>query len=294
MGLMEAWISEIFSQITYQPMLVYGAIWAFMLMSAFGLPIPEEVVLISAGLVGYMSLHPEKYPPPTHSSTPVDIYILAAVAFTAVMSSDYLIFYLGRKLGPKLFKMKWFCRFVSEPQLVKIKRWMWEYGSWTVFVFRFTPGVRFPGHLCCGATGLPAWKFLAVDWLAAGVSVPTQVLLVSFYGEYILKYFTQFKIYFFSTLAVILVTYFSMRYFTKRREKMNLKNSTDSTMSEPELNSSISQKPPHLGPIHFLSSQEPESSSSLTSINNSPLESPTAGLAESPALGKPSSYKKVP
>lgn len=220
---MEAWVTEIFSKFAYQPYWVYGSICGFMLLSAFGLPIPEEVVLISSGLVGYMALHPEKYPPPGEGATAVNVYILAAVAFAAVMASDFLIFYLGRRLGPILFKSRWFGRMVSDRQLVRIKRWMWEYGSWTVIVFRFTPGIRFPGHLSCGAMGLPTWKFIAVDWIAAGISVPSQVLLVSFYGAFILQYFTRFKIYFFSTLAVLLIAYFSVKYFYRWRLKVQEK-----------------------------------------------------------------------
>ena len=81
--IMEALVAQTFSKFAYEPWLVYSAIWGFMLASAFGLPIPEEVVLISAGLVGYMALHPDKYPPHSgaSSATPVDVYVLAAVAF---------------------------------------------------------------------------------------------------------------------------------------------------------------------------------------------------------------------
>ena len=46
---MEHVITEFFSQYAYSPMLVYSAICLFMILSAFGLPIPEEIVLISAG-----------------------------------------------------------------------------------------------------------------------------------------------------------------------------------------------------------------------------------------------------
>lgn len=216
---MEEYVTSVFSTYAYQPMLVYGAIWGFMLLSAFGLPIPEEVVLISAGFVGYMSLNPELFPPPPGATSKVDVYVLATVAFVAVMVSDYLIYYLGRRFGPRLFKFRWFARMMPEKTLNRIRNWMRSYGAWTVIVFRFTPGVRFPGHLTCGAMGLSPWRFLAVDWLAAGLSVPTQVLLVSFYGKYILTYFTRFKIFFFSTLAVAAVTFFALKFYNRRRER---------------------------------------------------------------------------
>lgn len=144
---MENLISEIFSQYAYTPWLVYGAICLFMLLSAFGLPLPEEIVLVSAGFVGYMALHPDLYPPPTPDAAPVNVYVLASVALVAVMGSDYLIYWLGERFGPKLFKMKWFSRMVSESNLDRIQRWTRRYGYWTVIIFRFTPGIRFHGHL---------------------------------------------------------------------------------------------------------------------------------------------------
>lgn len=213
---MEQLISQYLTQWAYQPYLVYAAIWMFMLMSAFGLPLPEEVVLISAGLVGYMSRHPAKFPPPYEGAESVNVYVLAVVSFTAVMSSDYVIYALGRYFGPKLFRRKWFSRLVSEAALEKIRAWTKKYGSWAVFLFRFTPGLRFPGHLMCGATGVPRWKFLAIDSVAAGVSVPTQILLVSFYGEVILDNLARFKMYLFSGLAAGLVIFLVMKFIRRR------------------------------------------------------------------------------
>ena len=43
---------EFFAAYAYQPMLVYSFIVLFMTASSFGLPIPEEMTLVSAGLVG--------------------------------------------------------------------------------------------------------------------------------------------------------------------------------------------------------------------------------------------------
>jgi membrane protein DedA with SNARE-associated domain len=213
---MEQIISQFFSQYAYAPYLVYGAICVFMMLSAFGLPLPEEVVLISAGFVGYMSLHPTKYPPPYEGAQSVNVYVLAVVSFIAVMASDYMIYALGRMFGPRLFRMKWFSRFVSESALDRIRGWSQKYGSWAVVLFRFTPGLRFPGHLMCGATGLPRWKFLAIDSIAAGLSVPTQILLVSFYGQVILDNLARFKMYLFAALASAFVIFMVTKFLRRR------------------------------------------------------------------------------
>lgn len=192
-----------------------------MLLSAFGLPIPEEIVLISAGFVGHMALHPADYPPPYPGAPSVNIYVLAFVSFVAVMGSDFLIYVLGKKFGPRMFKMKWFARLISENALDRIQRWTRKYGAWAVFAFRFTPGVRFPGHLMCGAMGLSPWRFVGVDMIAAGISVPTQILLVSLYGETILRYFGQFKLYLFSTFGVLLIAFLIYKVIQRRTLKVS-------------------------------------------------------------------------
>ena len=218
---MEHIITELFSQYAYSPWLVYGAVCLFMLLSAFGLPIPEEIVLISAGFVGHMALHPADYPPPYPGAPSVNIYVLAFVSFIAVMGSDFLIYVLGKKFGPRMFKMKWFARLISENALDRIQRWTRKYGAWAVFAFRFTPGVRFPGHLMCGAMGLSPWRFVGVDMIAAGISVPTQILLVSLYGETILRYFGQFKLYLFSTFGVLLIAFLIYKVIQRRTLKVS-------------------------------------------------------------------------
>ena len=208
---MEQVITEFFSQYAYSPWLVYSAVCLFMILSAFGLPIPEEIVLISAGFVGHMALHPADFPPPYPGAPSVDVNLLAGIAFLAVIASDLLIYQLGKRFGPRLFRMRWFARLISDSALEKIQRWTRKYGAWTVVIFRFTPGVRFPGHLMCGAMGLSPWRFIAVDIIAAGLSVPTQVLLVSMYGETILRYFKPFRIYLLCAFAAALVIFLAYR-----------------------------------------------------------------------------------
>ena len=213
---MEEFISQTFGTLSYQPWAVYGAVCGFMILSAFGLPIPEEVILISAGFVGHMSLYPAiPHPDGVHV---VNVHILATVAFFAVLGSDYLIYFLGKKFGPSLFRQRWFQRFVSPERLVKVRGWMQKYGYWPVIVFRFTPGVRFPGHLMCGAMGLSAWKFLLVDSIAALLSVPTQIYFVTFYGREILKYFKDAKLVLLGLFLVGLVIFLFRKWREKRQQ----------------------------------------------------------------------------
>lgn len=214
---MEEQILTWFSQFVYQPYVVYAAILGFMTICAFGVPIPEEIIIISAGLVGHMARNPEQYPPPYPGAVAVDPYTLAVVTFASVIATDYLIFSMGKFFGQKIMRSQRFQKYFTEEKTTKITTWAQKYGFFAPSVFRFIPGVRFPGHLMCGALGVPAWAFLLTDGTAALISVPTQVLLVSFYGADILIYMKKFKIYFFIGLALIVAIYIARKfYFTKK------------------------------------------------------------------------------
>lgn len=214
---MEEQILTWFSQFVYQPYVVYAAILGFMTICALGVPIPEEVVIISAGLVGHMALNPDQYPPPYPGAKAVDPYTLAFVTFASVILTDYLIFSMGKFFGQKIMRSERFKKFFTEEKTTKITTWAQKYGFFAPSVFRFIPGVRFPGHLMCGALGIPAWAFLLTDGLAALISVPTQVLLVSFKGEEILRQMRPFKIYLFAFLVVVVAIVLLRKYYLSRK-----------------------------------------------------------------------------
>ncbi len=207
-----------FQTYAYQPLWVYSGVVLFMLASGFGLPIPEEVTLISSGLVAYMAMNPDIYPPP-EGGTPVNAYVLATVAFFAVIMSDTLIFCLGRWFGRPLMRKPFFRRYFSEESLARVEGWVRRRGVIAAGIFRFTPGIRFPGHLMCGAMGLSAPLFLTVDAIAAMISVPTQILLIAFYGETILFYLGRFKYFLAAAIVAFLIVYTIRKLILWRREQ---------------------------------------------------------------------------
>lgn len=202
-GITEAEIIAWFVEKAYEPAFIYSAICLLMYASSFGLPLPEEVPLIGAGLVGHVAMHPELYPPPPTGGEPVNLYVLAAVCFFAVFTSDLLIYSLGKFAGQPLLKRPRFAKLVQSKNFKRVQEWTQRYGFWASGIFRFTPGLRFPGHFACGTMGVPIWKFIAVDGTAALVSVPTQILLVGFYGDVILNNFREIKLVLFGVIAIV-------------------------------------------------------------------------------------------
>lgn len=205
MSLQEEPIFQWLSQYAYQPHMVYLAVFSFMLLSGFGLPIPEEVTIVSVGIITYMGAHPELFPPPYEGAPVVHGIEAAAVTLTAVVLADLLVFFIGRIFGRKIINMPRFQMVFTEDRLHKINSWVHKYGSYAAFVFRFTPGIRFPAHVILGMSKLPAWQFSLVDGFAALISVPTQILLIYRFGEPILHLLHKFKLWIFGILIVFVL-----------------------------------------------------------------------------------------
>jgi membrane protein DedA with SNARE-associated domain len=205
-----------FSQYAYQPQYVYGFIVAFMLASSFGFPVPEELVLVSAGLVAYMAHHPETYAPPYPGAVGVNITTLCLVCFFAVLCSDCLVYFIGKFFGGRIIKTKFFQKQVAGEGFNRINSWFQKYGGLACGIFRFTPGLRFPGHLSCGLLGIPVWKFILIDALVALISVPTQVYVVATYGEEILKKLSEYKMYVLIAVAVAFVIWLGRKLYLKK------------------------------------------------------------------------------
>jgi membrane protein DedA with SNARE-associated domain len=204
-----------FSQYAYQPSYVYGFIVLFMFASSFGLPVPEELVLVTSGLVAYMAHNPLEFPPPYEGAQGVNVATLAFICFLAVFMSDLLVYLIGKFFGGKIIKTKFFQKQVAGKGFDVINSWFQKYGGWACGIFRFTPGLRFPGHMSCGLLGIPLWKFMLVDGIAAGISVPTQVYLVATYGKLILDKIAKYKIIAASVLGVLIVIWLIRKIYLK-------------------------------------------------------------------------------
>lgn len=212
-------IIDFFTNYAYQPFAVYTFIVVFMTASSFGLPIPEEVTLLSAGLVAYMAKNPAEFPPPTPDAQGVNLVVIAIVCFVSVLGSDFLIYTLGRFFGPRIMKTRFFNSEAGQERFRKINRVYQRYGHWGCGLFRFTPGIRFPGHMSCGMMGIPAWKFLAIDGSAALISVPTQVLLVAAYGQVILAKVKQFNMVLISIVLIAVTAFIVVKIRAHNRKK---------------------------------------------------------------------------
>jgi membrane protein DedA with SNARE-associated domain len=209
---MEQMAIELLQSVAHSPFLVFSVLFLIMYASSFGLPIPEEITLLTLGFLVWLGNNPD---PVTGVVTPngINIHLAAWLAFIAVFSSDVIVYELGRKFGAKILTLPVLNKLAQPVMLEKVNQWMNRWGFWSAGVFRFTPGIRFPGHLSCGMLGVSRTKFVLVDGTAALVSVPTQVYLVGIYGKDIIDLIKKYQPWVIAALLVGVVVYYRKEIF---------------------------------------------------------------------------------
>lgn len=213
---------QFIAQYAYEPERVYLTVFLMMLASGFGFPVPEELYIVSVGILAYMGAHPELFPPPESGAPVVNGYEAALVTFLAVVFADFLVFTLGRVFGRKLIQRPRFKAIFNPEAMARINGWVKKYGISAAFLFRFTPGVRFPAHIALGMLSFPAWQFIVVDAVAALISVPSQILLIYHFGEPILATLSKFKIAIGVVLLAGLIFFFGRKLYLRKKSSQTV------------------------------------------------------------------------
>ncbi len=165
------WLFDHLGSLT--PASVYYTLSGILLLCGLGLPIPEDISLISAGYMAHRGA--------------VNVHTVFLVCFASVLAGDTLAFVLGTFFGARVLASKHFRRFFTLRKQIRVRAYFRKYGSKVIFVGRFLPGLRFSIFFSAGTLGVRPPVFLVYDSLAALLSVPTLVYAAWFFGEHIDK-----------------------------------------------------------------------------------------------------------
>ena len=141
----------------------YAGLVLLLMASGLGLPIPEDVPLITAGYLARREV--------------VELAVVLPLALTSVIAADGLLFWLGRRYGQRVLSLRMFRWFVPAHRFDRAKDLFARRGGQVLIVGRFLPGMRAVLLLAAGTLGVPTWKWLVCDGGAAAVSVTLMVLL---------------------------------------------------------------------------------------------------------------------
>lgn len=142
----------------------YLVIWGTLILTGFGLPFPEDVPIIAGAYLAYLDY-----------ADPATMFV---GIFAAIMGSDAIVFFLGRKYGHHVPRLPLLRRYLTEQRLARTEAMLHAHGGKFMFAARFLPGLRTPAIFTAGSFKVPYWRFLLYDGSAALISVPTIYWLV--------------------------------------------------------------------------------------------------------------------
>lgn len=138
-----------------------------LLARGMGAPIPEDIPLLT---VGFLCAR--------------DVCRLAwvlPVAWMSVVAADSIGFFGGRWFGPRLTRSRLFRRLLKPRHVERAERFYHRHGLKALLAARFVPGLRSQLFFVAGTARVRPLKFLMIDAVAAGLSVPVTVLLGSLF-----------------------------------------------------------------------------------------------------------------
>jgi membrane protein DedA with SNARE-associated domain len=141
----------------------YPGILAMIVVGGMGVPIPEDIPLITAGVLA-------AYGGP-------NVWVASAFCVTFILARDLAFFWLGRRYGLAILQSGWGRRLVPSHLVERMTIRIREHGIKVIAGGRFAVGVRTAIFFAAGVAAVPPRKFLAADGLAALVSVPLWVVL---------------------------------------------------------------------------------------------------------------------
>lgn len=145
------------------------AVFGVLLLCGLGLPIPEDIPIISAGYLIHLG------------QTSWIVALLVCMA--GVLIGDTIIFWFGKRLGNKLLRSRLVMFFTTPKRIIKIKAYYRKYGQKIIIAGRFLPGLRAPIFFVAGSSGVRYARFITYDGIAALVSVPLWLILGAKFGN---------------------------------------------------------------------------------------------------------------
>jgi membrane protein DedA with SNARE-associated domain len=189
---MEQMIEYIQMNVAMAPYMIFG----LLVLAGFNIPVSEDLMLFVSAILA--AKNPDYAGP------------LFIAVFAGAYISDLICYgFMGRFLGNKIFKIKFFASMASPEKIDKVTSFYEKYGILTLLVGRFIPfGVRNALFLTAGLGKMNAWKFAISDLIACTVSCVSFFALYFYYGKTVIEYVKKGNIVLFSIAVIVGIVFF--------------------------------------------------------------------------------------
>lgn len=149
----------------------HGAFFVAVVATGTGLPVPEDAVLLGAGVA---LAHGTLLWAPT-----------LGLGLVGVLSGDLLLYAMGYSWGHRLVGHPRLARRFTAERLASAQRFFDRFGDGAIVLARFVMGARGAIYFLSGSLRRPFWRFLAIDALACLIQVPLLLWLGSLAGPHV-------------------------------------------------------------------------------------------------------------
>ncbi|MEV6669287.1 DedA family protein [Streptomyces sp. NPDC051162] len=182
---------------------VYLMVGGVIGLESLGIPLPGEIVLVSATLMAATQDH-------------INPYILGVCAVAGAIVGDSIGYLIGRKGGQPL--LDWlgrkFPKHFGPKHVATAERSFKKWGMWAVFVGRFIALLRIFAGPLAGVLKMPYWKFLIANVLGGIAWAGGTVAVIYTVGKVAEKWLKQF-----SYLGLVAAVLFGLGSFVVMRIK---------------------------------------------------------------------------
>ncbi|MFZ0565238.1 MAG: DedA family protein [Chlamydiales bacterium] len=180
--------------VQYAHWMVFG----LLMLAGLNFPISEDLLIIVCGVF-------------SSTVAPQISWKLFIFLFLGAYLSDWMVYWIGRVWGSRLWRVKWFAKLFHPKRLKQIEHYYKRFGLRTLLVGRFIPfGVRNCLFATAGMGKMPFGKFLLGDGVACLLSNTTLFTLSYFCGKnftYLMKYIHMAIFSLFLVALIIFICY---------------------------------------------------------------------------------------
>ncbi|MFF1353574.1 DedA family protein [Streptomyces sp. NPDC058297] len=185
---------------------VYALVAGVIGLESLGIPLPGEIVLVSAALL-------------SSQNGDINPIVLGACASAGAVIGDSIGYAIGRKGGRPL--LAWlgnkFPRHFGEAHVATAERSFEKWGMWAVFFGRFVALLRIFAGPLAGVLHMPYWKFLTANFLGGVIWAGGTTAVIYYIGVVAEDWLKRFSYY--GLGAAVLIGLASMLIVRRKAKK---------------------------------------------------------------------------
>jgi membrane protein DedA with SNARE-associated domain len=148
----------------------YLGIILFLTLTGIGLPVPEEVPIVAAGVAS--------------RAQALKWYYALPACLVGALLGDSIMYFIGRTFGARVLREHpWWSGFLTPERERTIEQLIQKHGIKAFFVARFLVGLRSPFYLTAGILRVPYRWFLLADFICASIVISGFFGLAYLFGD---------------------------------------------------------------------------------------------------------------